>query len=383
MKKIRVLEGIRQGKIGGGESYLLGLVENMDRDHFEPVVLSFTDGPMVDRLRAKGIEVHVIYTETAFDIRVWKKVKNLIAELEIDIVHAHGTRACSNLFWAARRLQLPMIYTCHAWSFHLDQHPFVKKMRIWGEDFLTSRMDVNICGCEANKNTGKELFRDFDAVVINNSIDSKRFNPFDEYKDIRRELGIGQDELVVVSVARFTSQKQPLKLIRAFARLSARVPNARLLMIGEGEEKDAAIKLIDAMGIAEKVILQPFRTDIPDILAGSDIYVLPSLWEAFPIALLEAMSMGKAVIGTNVDGTPEIIRDRENGLLIEIDALEANLEAALLELSSDTELRERLQKNAIESIYNKYTVENLARKNENIYRELVRPIPLVKNPVIG
>jgi glycosyltransferase involved in cell wall biosynthesis len=256
-------------------------------------------------------------------------------------------------------------------------------MRIWSEDFLTARMDVNICGCEANKNTGKRLFRDFEAVVINNSIDPKRFNPYGEYKDIRAELGIGKEELVIVSVARFTSQKQPLKLIRAFARLSGRVPNARLLMIGDGEEKEAAMKLIRSLGIGEKVILQPFRQDIPDVLAGSDIYVLPSLWEAFPIALLEAMSMGKAVIGTNVDGTPEIIRDRENGLLIEIDDLETNLERALSELSMDQGLREQLQKNAISSIYNKYTVENLARKNENIYRELVRPMPVVKNPVIG
>jgi glycosyltransferase involved in cell wall biosynthesis len=383
MKKIRILEGIRQGKIGGGESYLLGLVENLDRDHFEPVVLSFTDGPMVDRLRAQGIETHVLHTETPFDIRIWKRVKNLIAGLDIDIVHAHGTRACSNLLWAARRLHLPMIYTCHAWSFHLDQQMLVKKMRIWSEDFLTSRVDVNICGCEANKNTGKRLFRDFDAVVINNSIDPRRFNPYEEYKNIRAELGIGKDELVIVSVARFTSQKQPLKLIRAFARLGGRVPNARLLMIGDGEEKEAAIKLIGSLGIGDKVILQPFRQDIPDVLAASDIYVLPSLWEAFPIALLEAMSMGKAVIGTNVDGTPEIIRDRENGLLIGIDDLEAGLEKALWELSTDRELRERLQQNAISSIYNKYTVENLARKNENIYRELVRPVPLVKNPAIG
>jgi len=70
-------------------------------------------------------------------------------------------------------------------------------------------------------------------------------------------------------------------------------------------------------------------------------------------------------------------------LLIGIEDLEAGLEKALMELSTDRELRERLQQNAIRSIYNKYTVENLARKNENIYRELVRPIPLVKNPVIG
>jgi glycosyltransferase involved in cell wall biosynthesis len=70
-------------------------------------------------------------------------------------------------------------------------------------------------------------------------------------------------------------------------------------------------------------------------------------------------------------------------LLIEIDDLETNLERALSELSMDQGLREQLQKNAISSIYNKYTVENLARKNENIYRELVRPMPVVKNPVIG
>jgi glycosyltransferase involved in cell wall biosynthesis len=380
MKKVRILEGIRQGKIGGGESYLLGLVENLDRDHFEPVVLSFTDGPMVERLKAHGIETHVLHTETPFDIRVWKKVKNLIAEREIDIVHAHGTRACSNMFWAAGRLQLPMIYTCHAWSFHLDQQSFVKKMRIWSEDFLTSRMDVNICGCEANKNTGKELFRDFDAVVINNSIDSKKFNPYNQYKDIRAGLGIGKNELVIVSVARFTSQKQPLKLIQAFANVARQVEHVRLLMIGDGEEKEAAIRLIDSLQIGDKVILQPFRQDIPDILASSDIYVLPSLWEAFPIALLEAMSMGKAVIGTNVDGTPEIIRDGENGILIEIDDLEKNLESALLILCKNPALRERLQKNAISSIYNKYTVENLARKNENIYRELVRPLQVAQKP---
>ena len=79
-KKIHVLEGIRQGKIGGGESYLLSLVENMDRERFEPVVVSFTDGPMVERLNSLGIKTHVLHTEKPFDVRVWKKVQKLIQE---------------------------------------------------------------------------------------------------------------------------------------------------------------------------------------------------------------------------------------------------------------------------------------------------------------
>ena len=219
--KIRILEGIRQGKIGGGESYLLGLVEHMDRSRFEPVVLSFTDGPMVEQLRAQGIPTHVIHTEKPFDIRVWGKVKRLLQEEEIDIVHAHGTRANSNLFWAAKKLHLPVVYTCHAWSFHPDQHPLVRKFRIWSENFLTSRMDLNICGSLANRETGRQLFRKFDAEVIYNSIDPERFNPYGRYKDIREELGIGAEEIVVVSVARFTLQKQPLRLIKAFGRVCA------------------------------------------------------------------------------------------------------------------------------------------------------------------
>lgn len=371
-KKIKILQGIRQGKIGGGESYLLSLVENLDRNQFEPVVISFTDGPMVNRLQELGIKTHVVYTEKPFDFRIWKKVKHLIEEENIDIVHAHGTRAASNLFWAAKKLKLPLIYTCHAWSFHRDQNAVVKKLRILSEQFLTTKADVNICGSNANRETGRHLFKNFDAVVINNSIDPKRFNPNGVFKNIREELGIAADELIIASIARFTLQKQPLKLIAAFAEVSKKIPNVRLLMVGDGEQKEEAIKLIQKRKLQNNIILQPFRQDIPDVLAAVDIFILPSLWEAFPIALLEAMSMGKAVIGTNVDGTPEIIMHEQNGLLIDVNDVEKASADALLRLCTDEALRKRLQQAAIKSIYNTYNVETLARKNEEVYLQLLR-----------
>src|SRR5580658_9752929 len=123
-RKIRVLECIRQGQIGGGETHLLSLVENLDRNRFEPVVLSFTEGPMVERLRAMGVRTHVLYTERPFDVTKWRKVKQLMAAEGVDLVHAHGTRASSNTLWAARRLGIPLVYTVHGWSFHDDQ-PFL------------------------------------------------------------------------------------------------------------------------------------------------------------------------------------------------------------------------------------------------------------------
>ena len=142
-------------------------------------------------------------------------------------------------------------------------------------------------------------------------------------------------------------------------------------MVGDGEEKKDAIDLIEKFRLNEKVILQPFRQDVPDLLANVDIFVLPSLWEAFPIALLEAMSMGKAVIATNVDGTPEIIENNSNGLLISPHNLEKELTEAMTLLCTNAALRKKLQQKAIESIYNKYNAETLARKNEEVYRQLV------------
>jgi glycosyltransferase involved in cell wall biosynthesis len=369
-KKIRILEGIRQGKIGGGESYLLSLVENLDRDRFEPVVISFTDGPMVERLRSQGITTYVIYTETPFDVRVWKRVQKVMADESIDLVHAHGTRAASNMFWAAKKKGLPFIYTCHAWSFHRDQNPVVKALRIRSEAFLTRQADVNICGAKANRETARQLFKNYDAVIINNAIDPARFNPYGHFKNVRAELGIAADTILIASVARFTLQKQPLKLLAAFAEVVKKVPNATLLMVGDGEQKEEAIRLIGKLNLQANVLLQPFRQDVPDVLAAADIFVLPSLWEAFPIALLEAMSMGKAVIGTNVDGTPEIITHEKNGLLIEVENLEKNITQALLRLCLDDALRQRLQQAAIESIYNTYNVETLARENEAVYQQL-------------
>ena len=369
-KKIRVLQGIRQGKIGGGESYLLSLVENLNRERFEPVVISFTDGPMVDRLKELNVQTHVLYTETPFDVRVWGKVKKLVEEEGIDVVHAHGTRANSNMFWAAHKAGKPLVYTCHAWSFHLDQNPVKKKLRVLSEDFLTRQAKVNICGSIANKETGKKLFRDFDAIVINNSIDPVKFNPYGKYKDIRAELGIATTDIIVASIARLTVQKQPLKLISAFAEVCKQIPNVKLLMVGDGELKPEVLSLVRKLGIEERVVMQPFRQDVPDLLAAADIFILPSLWEAFPIALLEAMSMGKAVVGTNVDGTPEMINPGFNGLLIELAGLEKNIAEALILLCKDGDLRASLQQNAISSIYQKYNVDALARKNEEIYQNL-------------
>ena len=122
----------------------------------------------------------------------------------------------------------------------------------------------------------------------------------------------------------------------------------------------------------DHISLETFRKDVPDILASADIFVLPSLWEGLPIGLLEALAMGKAVIATKVDGTSEIIRNEENGILIEIHDLVKNLTEALVDLASDESKRKRFSEKAVETVRMKFNAAEMTRKIENVYSSLVK-----------
>ncbi|MFT3846776.1 MAG: glycosyltransferase family 4 protein [Lacibacter sp.] len=379
--KIKILECIRQGQIGGGESHLLSLVENMDRNLFEPVVLSFTPGPMVDRLKEMGVETHVIYTERPFDIFKWKKVKNFISDKKFDLVHAHGTRANSNVLWASKKLNVPVIYTIHGWSFHPDQKMFVQKLRIAGEKYLTSKSDINISVSKSNQQSGKSFIRSFQSLIVNNGIDLQKFNPDKSHKNIRAELGISADEILVLFIARFTHHKQPLTLIQAFAKAMKEYPEMHLLMVGDGDQKNQAIQLIQSLGLEKKITLLPFRQDVPDILSSADIYVLPSLWEGLPIGLLEAMSMRKAIIASNVDGTSEIIENNVNGILVETDELIENTAKAMVILCKDKPLRHTFQQKAKETVAERFNASIMTRQIEQIYLDVLKTKQTNKNGI--
>ena len=373
-KRIRVLQCIRQGLIGGGESHLLSLTENLNKSVFEPIVLSFTDGPMVDRLKDMKIENHVLFTEKPFDIKTWGAVKSLLIEKQIQVIHAHGTRANSNILWAAKSLKIPIIYTIHGWSFHQDQNIFVRGIRIMAERFYIFA-DRNISVSVSNQQSGKKYIPSFKSTVIANGIDLAKFNPANQFADVKKELGIEKDVLIVLFAARFNAHKQPLPLISAFAKLLPGLPRLHLLMVGDGDQKKEAMALVNKAGIQEQVTLLPFRQDIPALLAATDVFVLPSLWEGLPIGLLEAMAMGKAVIATRVDGTIEIINHKENGYLIETAGIQENLLTALKEVVQNTALRSQFGKNAVTSIRKKYSAEAMTRSIENVYTELISKYP--------
>lgn len=366
-KKIKVLQAIRQGKIGGGETHVVDLVSNLNKDHFQPVVLSFTDGEMIDKLNDMHVENYVIPSEKAFDFSTWKNVKTLLREKQIDLIHIHGTRATSNVYWAAKNLGLPTVYTIHGWSFHDDQNALVKNARIFFEKWITHKTNCNISVSESNQQTGVKNIPGFKSVVVHNGIDLTKFNPdCSKRKSLRKELNIAEDAFIICFVGRMTAQKDPLNLIKAFKKVVEENNKAVLLMIGDGELKEQAIALVKELDLENSVVFQKSRTDVADVLFSSDIFCLPSLWEGFPIALLEAMAMRKAVIATEVDGSMEIIQNKENGILIKPQNIQM-LADAIKELITNNNLRKELAEAAQQTILKDFDVKKMTKKIEDVY----------------
>ena len=316
MRKIKVLEVIRQGKIGGGESHLLDLIYYFDREIIEPICLSFSNGEMISKLKKMGITCHVIDTDKPFDLKVQQRIIKLLKDEGIQIVHAHGSRAASNVLFPVRKLGLPLIYTAHGWSFHDDQSFLVKTMRAWSEKMICHFADEVICVSQSNADTGKNVFGLKSAVVIENGVNLDRFNPNFRYEDLRTAFGFNNSDFVVGFIARCTKQKNPLVFLEAIKLAHHNNAQIKGLFIGEGDMDAEVDAFIESNQMREYIYRSPFRTDVPELLNCIDVYCLPSLWEGLSIALLEAMAMKKAIVATTTDGTIELINHEKNGLIV-------------------------------------------------------------------
>ena len=371
MGKIKILEVIRQGQIGGGESHLLDLVTFLDKECFEPICLSFTSGEMITRLQAMGIKCHVIDTLKPFDMKVQRQIVNLLHEEKIQLVHAHGSRAASNMVWPARHLHIPIIYTVHGWSFHDDQSFLVKTLRQWSEKMICSMADRVICVSQSNADTGLECFGLKNATVIENGINLVRFNPEGKFKNLRSVFGFAEDDFVAGFIARCTKQKAPLDFLEAVRLAHQQNPQVKGLFVGEGDMDAEVDTFIAENHMADYLHRSAFRTDVPDLLHCINVYCLPSLWEGLSIALLEAMAMGKAIVATPTDGTKEVIEDGKNGLVIPYERPLA-LADAIIRLNEDEDLYKTCGQQAHDVVAQRFNTQRVSDAVSEVYQSIIQ-----------
>jgi glycosyltransferase involved in cell wall biosynthesis len=195
--------------------------------------------------------------------------------------------------------------------------------------------------------------------VIGSAVDLEKFKPPRDRTKFRREIGVGNDAPLIGNVGMIRPDKGQLELVKSAPLVLEKRPDARFVIVGQGTgilKRGINVRnAIDRAGLADKIIMAGYRWDTPDIYAACDMIVIASLrTEASPIVLREAFASGRPVIATKVGDIPEIVRHRENGLLIEPGDTQA-LASAILEFISDPELAAHCTANGL-----RYATENFS-----------------------
>jgi glycosyltransferase involved in cell wall biosynthesis len=210
-------------------------------------------------------------------------------------------------------------------------------------------------------------------VKIHNGIDTKRFSmklSSEAQRDLRQELGLYPKSLVVLTVARLHPQKGHRYLIEAIPQILRDFPQARFLFVGEGALAEVLVSQVSQTNLDKYIRFLGVRQDIPQLLAISDLFVLPSLWEGLPNSVLEAMAAGVPVIATDVDGTPELIGDGRTGLLVPPADPDA-LEEAICRLLRDESLRTALAEAARQRVEREFSCDVNLCSFVDLYQSLV------------
>ncbi len=219
------------------------------------------------------------------------------------------------------------------------------------------------------KDTLRATFKG-NVAVIPNGIDGENFGRA-IIKDMRQELAIGSGEKIIIFVGGLKPIKGVRYLIEAFAMVAQKMPNARLLLVGDGPERQNLEAMVIKEGLKEKVhFVGKIENDaIVTYMMTGDIFVLPSLSEGFGIVNLESMACGLPIIATNVGGIPEIVTDGENGFLVS-PKNPAQIAEKILLLFTDDKLREKISKNNKEKV-KEYDWQNIVAKLEKVYGEVL------------
>jgi glycosyltransferase involved in cell wall biosynthesis len=256
----------------------------------------------------------------ANDLKALLKLAKMMRNGRYHVVHTHSSKAGVLGRVAAKMARVPVIvHTVHGWSFHQQLTP--RKLRF----YVALEKIGDWCGhaaiLVAEQDRAKGLaqgIRAADYVVIRSGIELDRFgHPQIPPAEMRRQLGIPADALVVGSVTRLSPQKAPLDLIEAFAHIQGQFPDAWFVVVGDGPLRPEVEARSQQLGLTGRVILTGLRRDVPELLAAMDIFALSSLWEGLPRVLPQAMASGLPIVCTRADGTAEAIHEGQNGFLVE------------------------------------------------------------------
>ena len=364
--RVRVAQVMATGTNGGAQEHVYSLVTRLNPEAYDVRVISLTHGSSVRRLQKAGIDVTVI--DEPDDRLAVAAVAESLGSFHPEVIHNHmyraevvGTRAA--LLLGERGCQRPaVISTVHSSRIRcVDDREQLRQ--------LTPLIDRLIVVSKAIERKIREEGRVGAPVsLIYNGVDLQRYNHQQPCCTLHDDYHIPEDAQIVGVVARLEAEKGHRTLIDAWPDVLAAVPNAWLLIVGEGSERDALEAEAATLGVSERVVFTGRREDMPAVTAALDVAVLPSYREAQGLSVLEAMALSRPVVASRVGGIPEMIEDGVSGLLVPPNDCTA-LATAIIRLLKDHPYADMLARRGHDLVHDRFCIELMVDSIERLYDE--------------
>ena len=319
----------------------------------------------------ENVHVHLVsiveyplFKYPPYTVALGSEMFRVTEQQNLNLINVHYALPHSTAAFLAREITgKPYVVTLHGSDVTIlgsdSSYMPVNTLSVEKADAVTAVS--NFIAVEARENLGVNQ----EIKVIPNFVDSKKFAPTPYKEDKIRD---GRD-VVITHISNFRPVKRIQDLVYAMRIVTKEVPDARLVLVGNGPERHKIERLVDRLDLGKHVDFTGFRSDISHLLGCTDVVVLCSETESTPLTLLEGMSCGLPVVATEVGGIPEIVENGVNGYLVPPKHPEAIAEK-ILELNADPKLRRRLGGAARERILDQYTIERIVGQYVDVYEEI-------------
>ena len=357
LRPLRIAHVVSSLNVGGMEQFVVRLAAHQRRQGEQVSIVTLHDGPLHARADESGVPAQILNAPHKFG-RLAQGAWHF-RRLRPDIIHAHNTTSLHFAALGARVSGARLLITCHGRGKGTP-----RRLGEWERDRTRAAVAVSHA-------VRDEVEREFAGrvVVIHNGIDGTL--PTRPRAQVRAELGLREGQPTAIVVARMDALKGHATLLRALALLRETGSRLTTLFVGDGDERPDLERLARESGLdAAHIRFLGFRQDVTDLLAASDLFVLPSLSEGLPLSILEAMSQGLPIVASNVGGIPELVENGRQGVLVPPGDARI-LADALQKLACDADLRQTMGAAGQARVTASFGFDRMAAQYAALYHSLL------------
>ena len=370
--KIRILHVAQAA--GGVDRYIRMLLKYLDKEKFENILVCSQDFHEEDyrNLVDSFEQVEMTRAIGGNDLKAIKEVRTLIKKYNPDIVYAHSSKAGAIARVADIGLKNHCVYNPHGWAFNMRCSAKKKAMYTAIEKVAAPFCDKIICISDAEKQSAldKKICREDKLQVIFNGVDIDAYENGVHGAVKRKDLNIPEDAFVVGMVGRMSPQKAPDVFVKMAKKVKEKVPNAHFIIVGNGNQEAEIRKYAEDNNFSESLHITGWVDNPMSYVEIFDVACLLSRWEGFGLALPEYMMAGKPIVASRVDAIPNIIRNGENGLLVEADDAHGASEA-VLQIYQENDLKDRLVTQGLEDVHNRFNARRVSAEHGKLFERIM------------